>query len=433
MQAVPVEIADVLIGERQRKNVEDPVLKRHIEELALDIQQNGLIHAISLQPDRTLIAGWCRLHAVKRLSAPYRYGNVAVSPGFIPAVLVPANDPELAFRVELSENLRRKNLSPTDEATAIAELHRRLQTKNPTQTQAETGIVLDSLRGADRKETQYTDSNRGHEVAQNLVIAAFKNDPDVQKAKSRSEAYRIANRKLEQQFATGLGALTKVSSGSDFTLLQGSCIDLLETLPAETFHGIVTDPPYGMGADKFGEQTHALGHQYEDDEKTALAIAEHILSWGWRLCKSDAHLYMFCDIRLWSRLRQLAEHYSWSTFATPLIWYKPGLGHAPQPGFFGRRYEALLFAQKGNRKLARSAADVFVHSSVKVKTYAAQKPAELLREICGLSFFPGEHILDPCCGSGSIFAAAKPLKLKVTGIDSSPEAIGLAKAIINGG
>jgi DNA modification methylase len=86
-----------------------------------------------------------------------------------------------------------------------------------------------------------------------------------------------------------------------------------------------------------------------------------------------------------------------------------------------------VFAQKGNRKLSKSASDVFTYPAVKVKTYAAQKPVELLADLCSLSFYPGEHILDPCCGSGSIFHAAKATKLRATGIELNPIAIGIAK------
>jgi DNA modification methylase len=73
---------------------------------------------------------------------------------------------------------------------------------------------------------------------------------------------------------------------------------------------------------------------------------------------------------------------------------------------------------------------VFVHPAVKDKLYAAQKPVELLKEIMALSFYPGECVLDPCCGSGSIYRAAAASKLKCTGIELNPTAIGLAKAAI---
>ncbi len=73
---------------------------------------------------------------------------------------------------------------------------------------------------------------------------------------------------------------------------------------------------------------------------------------------------------------------------------------------------------------------MLVYPAVKNKIYAAQKPVELLQEILGLSFYPGEHVLDPCVGSGSLFRAGKLAKLRVTGIELNPLAINLAKAAI---
>jgi len=417
-QVVPVD--SIFVGERQRREVPD----EHIKELTKDILENGLIHAPSVDLNGNLIAGWCRLQAIKSITTEYRYGTVMVQPRFVPIVKIKEPDERILFRIELSENLRRKNLSPLDEARAIAKLHAMFKEQNPLQTLAETGKAIDEIRGDERTE----DRQRG-EVADALLLDSFANDPDVAKAQSRREAVRIAKKKLEQELFGGLAALTE-QKNSDLILIEGSCLDILPTLQAETFHGIVTDPPYGMGADNFGEQTSATGHQYEDDSETAARIANLILHEGFRLCKPNAHLYMFCDIRMWPTLADLARKYGWTPFATPLIWHKPGLGHAPQPGYFGRRYECILFAQKGNRKLSKSASDVFSYPAVKQKIYAAQKPVELLADILGLSFYPGEHILDPCVGSGSIFRAAKLQKLKCTGIEVNEVAIGLAKSAI---
>ncbi len=126
----------------------------------------------------------------------------------------------------------------------------------------------------------------------------------------------------------------------------------------------------------------------------------------------------------------MAKTSGWQPYATPLLWHKPGMGHAPQPGYFSRHYECILFAQKGNRKLSKVRSDVFEFPPVKDKIHAAQKPVELLKELLSLSFFPGESILDPCCGSGGIFAAGKDLNLKVTGIELDPKYVAICKELI---
>lgn len=413
---VPVD--SIFIGERQRK--ED--VQKHIDALATDIKLNGLLHAPVVDLSRKLVVGWCRLMAIKLLDSSFTYGNETVPQGYIPVNMIAEPDERKIFRIELAENLKRKNLSPMDEAIAVAKLHAMFKEDNPMQTHMETGQELQKLRQEEPRSVQAD----VQEVTDSLLINSFANDPDVVKAATRREAVRIAKKKLEEQFTVGLGSLVRPKS-NDFTLMQGSLLDILPILPDESFSGIITDPPYGMGADEFGEQSSATGHQYDDSIEHAMSLIAAIVEHGYRLCKPDAHMYLFCDIRVWPDLVQLCKNKGWQPFATPLIWYKPGLGHAPQPGFFGRRYECLLFAQKGNRKLSKSAADVFVQPAVKEKMYAAQKPVELLSELCGLSFYPGEHILDPCCGSGSIFRAGMVAKLRVTGIEISELGIGLSK------
>jgi site-specific DNA-methyltransferase (adenine-specific) len=201
-------------------------------------------------------------------------------------------------------------------------------------------------------------------------------------------------------------------------------------MPDACVNGIITDPPYGMGADTFGDQTFKLGHEYEDDEESALRVASSILHQGFRVCKDAAHLYMFCDIRLWSDLKSIAQAAGWQAYPTPLIWHKPNVGHAPQPGFFLRRYEAILFARKGNRTLRTSASDVIECPAPTDKQHAAQKPHELIARLMQLSFLPGEHVLDPCAGSGTVFRAAKASNLLATGIELNPQFVNQCKVII---
>ena len=35
---------------------------------------------------------------------------------------------------------------------------------------------------------------------------------------------------------------------ADWKILQGHCLDVLQTLPAESVHCVVTSPPYQLGA-----------------------------------------------------------------------------------------------------------------------------------------------------------------------------------------
>lgn len=422
MNHISVPVESIHIGERQRRDVPEA----HIKELAQDILTSGLIHAITIDENFELCAGYCRLNAIRIITEPYYYAGELIPAGMIPCVVTHHKDEAALFRLELMENLRRKNLSPVDEARAVTALHHMLQAEHgPEWAKADSGKEIAKLRGLEISREASRDA-----VSDALIIHAMSNDPDVAKAKSRSEAFKIAKKKLEAQLMTSLGELTRVDSKT-LHILQGDCVEVMKSLPDATFSGIVCDPPYGIDAHKFGEQTMQGGeHEYEDSRERAMDIVTHIIGEAARLCKPDAHLYIFFDLRNLAHLTDIARSYGFTPFATPLIWHKPGLGHAPQPGFFGRRYETIFFCQRGNRKLTKSRSDVFEFPSVKDKIHAAQKPVELLTELLSLSYFPGEHVLDPCAGSGSIFAAAKAAGLHATGIELSEKYYNICKVKI---
>lgn len=413
-----VPAASIIVpSKRQRVNYP----KEHIRELSESIREDCLIHAPTVTDGLDLIAGFCRREAVLLLNSEYEYGGEKIPAGFIPVIIATGKSPIELARIELAENLRRKSLTPVEEAKAIADLHAMMEALNPGNwTKEETGRELARMRGEE------FNPGMNNEVASNLIINSFADDADVQRATSRNEALKIAKKKLEAIAIQGLGALTTIRR-EDFKLIEGNCLEVLPTLEAESFAGIISDPPYGISAEGFGDQAYHSGHSYVDDLDSALRISREILHHGFRITKPDAHLYMFCDIRVWPSLFKIAAEVGWQVYATPLIWHKPNAGHAPQPGFFTRRYECILFARRGERKLVSSASDVMSFASVTSKVYAAEKPVELLTHLLKLSFFPGETVLDPTCGSGSIFAAAKAAGLRAVGIEQLPEAINISR------
>lgn len=423
METLP--LASIIIGERQRSDV--PL--EHIESLAKEIVETELLHAVVVGPENKLVGGFCRTRAGALLAERgqrFRYNGEEVPLGHIPIIRTYSTDESTLFRLELMENLRRKSLSPMDEAKAITHLHNlQVRVHGDSWTREQTGKLADEIRGKERASNAPT-----IEVSDSLLLSGFADDPDVAGARTRSEAIRIANKKIEVAMRAKLGDLVAPTTSEHMRIIHGDLRLTLGDMPNESFEGIVTDPPYGIDAQDFGEQTSAEGHTYSDDKESAMALAVQILRHGIRLCRPGGHLYLFCDIRAFEYLRDMAAEAGWSPFSTPLIWHKPGLGHAPQPGYFGRRYECILFGRKGDRKLSSSHSDVFTCPAVKNKIYAAQKPVELLEEILKLSFYPGDHILDPCVGSGSLFAAAHACKMKVTGIERDAKAVSLCKELL---
>ena len=197
-------------------------------------------------------------------------------------------------------------------------------------------------------------------------------------------------------------------------------------MESDQFSCIIADPPYGVEAGAFGDAA-KLAHRYTDTPAAARDIAECIFAEAARVAKSQAHLYLFCDIAQFTALQEIAASHGWKPWRTPLVWHKGTSGFAPMmSGGWRRTYELILFASKGHMPLNSLADDVIRISNLRDKVHAAQKPDDLYASLIKCSCIPGDQILDPCCGSGTIFRAAAGTSTIATGIELDPDAHGQA-------
>ena len=117
----------------------------------------------------------------------------------------------------------------------------------------------------------------------------------------------------------------------------------------------------------------------------------------------------------------------------PPIWDKGSTGHAPARTLGWRRsHELILFASKGGKRFSTVTSDVIRVPNVRDKGHAAEKPTELYVELLKRSCLPRDRVLDPCCGSGTIFQAARETYTTATGIECDEKAHGLALTKLQG-
>jgi DNA modification methylase len=404
-----IHAEDIHVEERQRQSFPD----KGLDDLADSILRVGLIHAPVLTEDFTLVVGERRLRALALTESmgTYKYAGVEMEYPEIPVHIVPYKDEELLFEIELEENLRRENLTAMEQAQAIAKLHNVRKQEVPTQTIKATAQEVASLQG---KEPTARDESI---VAEALLVDQFADDPEVQKAAKQSmrKAAKVARKKMELDFLAALQGGTKHES-EFFNVYHGDCGSVMEKLEPRSYDILLFDPPYGVGADSFGEQAHALGHQYEDSFDAAAIFLDAVMD-KIHLLKDNAHILMFCSPDLFHDWKRYYESRQLQVWPRALIWDK-GNGHLPVPERGPRyTYESILFATKGQRTVSKVINDVLRVPPVRDKLHAAEKPAELLRQLMEFVARPGDHILDPCCGSGSIFAGARGLEVYVDGIE----------------
>lgn len=421
-----ISYKQIQINDRQRKKIPEESLN----ELAESILANGIIHPPSCRRDKEdgpqlLAAGERRFQACVKIiqtGRQIRCGDFLCPPEHIPFTDLGVMSEEDAFEVELDENIKRVDLSWQERAQAEARLLELRSKQNvkkglapPTLQAIATEII--------RRETPTADSAQGSAVtavATRIRLADYLDDPEVAKAKTEAEAVKVVRKKQEAIRVEALAKSFDATSAVDcpHELLTGDCRIHLANLAEGSVDVLLTDPPYGIDADSFGEQS-GTGHNYADSQEYFEELMAVLAEESYRVCKTQAHAYVFCDPRRFSDIQTHFELAGWKVWPIPLIWAK-GNGMLPRPDHAPRRtYEAILFASKGDKPVRCVKADVINISSVRDLKHGAQKPVDLYVDLLSRSVVPGDVVLDAFAGSGTIFPAANRAKVRAIGIELS--------------
>ena len=407
----------IIPPERQRQYFDET----KIMNLAKDILENGLLQPPVFRHDgRTLIAGERRIRAMKQLhrqGKTFEFGGVPIAPNHIPGIIISMRDELQYEQAELSENLEREDLSWQEEAQARARIHQIRMKQNPSQTISDT-----------TKELKLGTST----LAVDLALAGALDNDAIAKAKTKSEAFKILqleqqkrkNRELAERFQLDTSSRPETTH----IIQQGDAIETMAKLTPEHFHCLITDPPYGIGANTFGNQT-LINHEYNDSYEHWTRLMEGFAEQAYRVTRPEAHLYIFCDIRRFEQLTNIftrSPAFSWKAWSRPLIWYKGNIGTLPRPNHGPRlTYEAILYINKGDKPTTKVGHDVLSIGTSAKPRHAAEKPVALYEELLSRSTEPGDYVLDPFAGSGTILPAANRLNLRASAIELVPENIGI--------
>lgn len=414
---------DVVIPEnRFRREFDD----KRLQELRESILRNGLMNPISVEASGdtfTLRAGERRFRVLKTLveeGVEFAVGGGENTGGLIPAIEWGELTPLQRLEIEVEENVVRADFTWDERVRAIDALHRLRKTQNPEQSIKATATEIlgrEAVGGA------------AQPVAEAVLVAKHLHVPEVARAKSVKDALKVIKKITDAGHRAKL-AQAALTQQSPHRLIHGDSLAILPTLPAASFDVIVTDPPYGVNADDFGDMA-AEGHAYEDSPEYFEKILSVFCDESYRICKDRAHAYIFCDLRRFDRLATLMVLAGWRVFPVPLIWAKSS-GMLPFPQHGPRRtYECIAYAWKGDRKTLVVKNDVIQVNSVRNLKHGAQKPVALYCDLLSRSANPGDHILDCFGGTGPIIVAANRMGLRATYIEQHEANFHIAQLRIN--
>jgi len=434
MQAQLIKTSDVIIDpNRQRREFNS----QDLAELAAGVRMHGLMHAIVLRERdgaMVLVAGERRMRAVaevRMLGGEVRYNEEVIPDGFLPYVTLGQLSPLEAEQAELDENLQRKDLTWQERSAALARLHnlrsKQAQAEGRVHTVADTAV---EVKGR-------SDGNFQNTVRKDIIVSNYLHIPEVAKARTADEGFKILKKmeeaKKHKELAKQIGSTLTHESHKIFNT---NCISWMLSTDPEQFDVILTDPPYGMGADEFGDSAGKMGgieHHYRDDYESWRSLMAEWAPLAYRVAKQEAHAYVFCDLDNFHELKRIMQGAGWWVTRTPFICTKPNSGRVPHPEHGPRRqWEMILYAIKGKKKTLGIYPDVITTFADPNTSHGAQKPVALYSDLLKRSCRPGDRVLDSFAGSGTIFPAAHAAKILATGIELNQQYYGICLQRLQG-
>ena len=434
---IPIESISVPEN-RQRREFDAAAL----EELRTSIQETpyGLQHPLVVRqgPDGRvlLVAGERRLRALRdvyALGGTFRHAGKVVPAGQVPVVDLGELDPIDAFAAELEENVRRTDLTVIELAKATAALYslRAQQAERDGRPAPSASDLAKEVFDIPDSKPKGEYGQATNTIREQVMVARHAEDADVAKATSLREAVKIIKKKQEAKQNAALAAAVGETYTTDKLFLWNKdAKDWLAGCPSAAFQIILTDPPYGMGANEFGDSGQGVAadaHFYDDSYESWQAMLEWFAPESYRVAAADAHLYAFCHVENFVEFREKMRAAGWNVFRTPLTWVNPDGFRAPWPEHGPqRKTEWILYARKGDKKCATLRGDALEYRKDTALGHPAQKPVNLLVDLLKRSAAPGDAVLDPFAGSGATLEAAHTLKLTATAIERDTAAYGIA-------
>lgn len=461
-----IDLDQVYINpERARKDTAE--VRRYIdEELCPSIIDNGLIHPPILnffdepieRDGKTypceLVAGWCRTQAFIMLGLtklPYNPRR---------------NLSETEYKeVELEENFRRRDMTWQEKVCAIDEIHqlkmRRAGADGTKWGQSHTGKMLGTSAGHVNN-------------AKKLASYIRNGDEEIINASGVTDALNILVKRKDDELAqyvaaqagvqtatptpvTGMGPIRgstgislddvaatspqtnspteSVDTGTVMELTQVTEFDLNKIVfnednrdwfarqPDESVDLVYTDIPFGIDMDNLDFNAADLdrvadAHDVEENVSQMKPFLEN----SYRVLKDGKYCLFWYDLKHHEKLIEWALEVGFTAQPYPIVWCKthPCRNRAGNI-WWTKAIEYVMVLRKGTATLREPQTKNYIladgSAERKMQRNPFSKPFEVSKQIIEPLTIPGDLMLDPYAGEGSIVRAGLNMGLQVIGVE----------------
>ena len=184
-------------------------------------------------------------------------------------------------------------------------------------------------------------------------------------------------------------------------------LEELEKMESGSVDCVITDPPWGVSYKPIRRTDNP---DYDTSLEKVIPYLEKVFEETKRVCKDNAHIYIFFPSMYYTEYRHLLEKY-FEVDPIPLIWLKNNHNPCGFKKRYAGMYETIFFCkmpQGDLRKLNNGVSpNVLKYSKPTNRIHNSQKPTDLLEYLIQNSTMKDETILDMFAGSGSTLIAAK--------------------------
>ena len=388
-----------------------------IKKLAESIIRFGQLQPVGITRNNEIVWGGRRLAACM-------IAGIEVK-----AVYQDEVDPLFLREMELEENIQRKDFTPAESATAVAEIHKLKQEIY--------GIAIPGVKNSGWSLDKTAESlgvTRGNVIDSLHIAEMVKMFPELKSSKTKSEIKKTA--KAIEKVNTAFSCLEKykqsAAQNDAYKLYHQDAEHFLACQPEGKYNVFLTDPPYGIDIQEnmigLGGHTggsNSSGISFNDSKEEMELSISFLAKELYRITTFDAQGYIFVAPEFFYPIRDIFLAVGWAAYIKPMIWIKNASGQANQPSMYpGSCYEMILFLRKTDARLVAEGRPDWIQCPPIIgesKLHPNEKPVSLLLELLDRIAMPGMNLIDPFMGSGSSIEAAVKKKLFAVGCDKLVE------------